>query len=217
MDSQHSCIALVPARDFSTGKSRLAGALNHETRYELGKWMLERVLDAVGAASGIDTIAVLSDGDSALSLAESKGAIGQRCPANDLNADLEAGRKWAVENNAEMILIVPADLPALAPTDIEAMLDLAAGNTHPGGCVVITPSPDGGTNGLLLRPPGEVPFAFGPDSFVRHRSAAIDNSIQPVLFENPGFHFDIDTVSDLALLAERGITVPEWLSAISHA
>jgi 2-phospho-L-lactate guanylyltransferase len=217
MGSRHSCHALVPARDFSTGKSRLAGALNDETRHELGKWMLERVLDAVVTASGIDAVTVLSDGNSALALAESKGAMGQKCPANDLNADLEAGRKWALKNNAEMILIIPADLPALAPTDIDAMLDLAAKNTHPGGYAVITPSPDGGTNGLLLRPPGEMPFAFGPDSFVRHRSAAIDNSIQPILFENPGFHFDIDTTSDLALLAERGIAVPKWLSAICPA
>ena len=217
MDSQHSCIALVPARDFRTGKSRLAGTLNDDARCELGKWMFERVLDAAAAASGIDTISVLSDGDLALSLAESKGAVAHKCPGIDLNADLEAGRKWAVEKNAEMILVIPADLPALAPSDIEAILDLATRNTNPGGCSVITPSPDGGTNGLLLRPPGEMPFVFGPKSFARHRSAAIDNSIQPVLFENPGFYFDIDTASDLVLLAERGIEVPEWLSAISHA
>jgi 2-phospho-L-lactate guanylyltransferase len=179
--------------------------------------MLERVLNALKAARGIDEIAVLSDGASVLSLSLANGAAGIRCPARDLNDDLETGRGWALERNARMILIVPADLPALEPPDVEAMLAEGERENPPGGRAVLSPSPDGGTNGLLLEPPGGLPFSFGQGSFERHREAALAEGLDFFRFENPGFSLDVDTPADLAPLAEKGVPIPEWLSAITTA
>jgi 2-phospho-L-lactate guanylyltransferase len=217
MASGHPCVALVPARDFDTGKSRLAGALSGEARAGLGRWMLECVLKALKGVRGIDEIAVISDGSSVLALSDSLGAAGIRCPARDLNDDLEAGRRWALERNARMILIVPADLPALEPSDVEAMLAEGEKNNPPGGRAVLAPSPDGGTNGLLLEPPGDLPFSFGLGSFERHRAAALAEGLDFFRFENPGFSLDVDTPADLAALAEKSVPIPEWLSAITTA
>ncbi len=207
MAPKRPCIALVPARDFEKGKSRLSGSLSDEKRASLGEWMLGRVLEAVSASGEVDRIGVLSDGGPVLSLAESKGAEAIACPGHDLNADLGAGRSWALERGARSLLIVPADLPALNPSDVDAMI--ARADAVPGGCAVLSPSADGGTNGLLLCPPGEFTFSFGPGSFGRHLEAAKDALLHPIRFENEGFGLDVDTPADLSALAETGMALPD--------
>jgi len=207
-------IVLIPARDFRSGKSRLADVLSIDEREELGKWMFERVLHAAGAAMGVDEIAVLSDGDSVLSISEKKGAVAIRCPAQDMNEDLESGRKWALERKAQEILIIPADLPALEPIDVDSIIGQGDTKRCPGDCAVIAPSTDGGTNGLLIRPADRLGFCFGLDSFARHRAAATTCHHQFISFQNIGFSHDVDTPSDLALLSEKGVLPPKWLDSV---
>ncbi|MEK6709184.1 MAG: 2-phospho-L-lactate guanylyltransferase [Nitrospinota bacterium] len=202
------CIALVPARDFRTAKRRLASALDEGARDRLGRWMLGRVLGALEGARGVDRVAVLSDAAEVLALAGERGAKGIRCPARDLNADLEAGRAWALKEGAGALLVVPADLPLLQAAEVERML--AAGRE--GGSAVLAPSPDGGTNGLLLRPAGALPFAFGPESFARHWALAEARGLRAVRLESPGFGLDVDRPDDLAALAGCGAPLPEGLA-----
>ena len=208
-------IALVPARDFRTAKRRLASVLSEEARDGLGRWMLGRVLDALEGAAGIGRVAVLSDAPEVLALAGGRGAEGIRCPARDLNADLEAGRAWALRRGAGAVLVVPADLPFLRAGDVERIL--AAGRET--GCAVLAPSPDGGTNGLLLRPAGVLPFAFGPGSFARHWASAGARGLRAVRIESPGFGLDVDHPADLAALAplaQGGAPLPADLAGAAR-
>ena len=186
--------------------------------------MLGRVLEAVSASGAVDEIGVLSDGGPVLSLAESKGAEAIPCPGRDLNADLGAGLSWALERGARSLLIVPGDLPALKSSDVDAMIARAGAapgagarpgaDGAPGGCAVLSPSADGGTNGLLLCPPGGFSFSFGPGSFGRHLEAAKAAHLHPIRFENEGFGLDVDTPADLSALAEAGVALPDWLAAL---
>jgi 2-phospho-L-lactate guanylyltransferase len=210
MPPKRPCIALVPARDFEKGKSRLAGSLSDEKRAALGEWMLGRVLEAVSTSGGVDEIGVLSDGGPVLSLAESKGAEAIPCPGHDLNADLGAGLSWALERGARSLLIVPGDLPALKSSDVNAMIAQAAVDD----CAVLSPSADGGTNGVFLCPPDGFSFSFGPGSFGRHLEAAKAAQLHPIRFENEGFGLDVDTPADLSVLAEAGVALPDWLAAL---
>ncbi len=216
MAPKRPCIALVPARDFEKGKSRLSGSLSDEKRAALGEWMLGRVLEAVSASGEVEGIGVLSDGGPVLLLAESKGAEAIACPGRDLNADLGAGLRWALERGARSLLIVPGDLPALNPSDVDAMIARADAAPAPGGCAVLSPSADGGTNGLLLCPPGGFLFSFGPGSFERHIEAAKAAHLHPIRFENEGFGLDVDTPADLSALVEAGVDLPDWLAALSR-
>lgn len=209
------CTALVPARDFRTAKRRLAAVLGEGARDGLGRWMLGRVLEALEGAPGIGRVAVLSDAPEVLALAAARGAAGLPCPARDLNADLELGRAWALERGARSLLVVPADLPFLLPADIERIL--AAGREGDGrGCAVLAPSPDGGTNGLLLRPAGALPFAFGPESFSRHWALAEERGLRVLRIESHGFGLDVDHPADLAALAESGAPLPAGLAGAAR-
>lgn len=207
------CMAIVPARDFRGGKSRLAPALDEDLRAELSRWMLTRVLKALKNAHNIHRIAVVSEGAETLSLGESMGVEKISCPARDMNGDLELGRAWANENGARWLLVVHGDLPALETSEVESMIGHAI--EGPNGCAVVSPSMDGGTNGLLLGPPESLPFAFGEGSFQRHMDLAQKRNLRAIPFDSPGFRLDVDTISDVSAIIEMGVPAPEWLSALS--
>ena len=49
-----------------------------------------------------------------------------------------------------------------------------------------------------MAPPDLIHFAFGPDSFAKHRAAAQAIGSNPEVVERPGLAFDLDSPADLA-------------------
>ena len=81
-------------------------------------------------------------------------------------------------------------------TDLEEILTLAA--TPP--ALVIAPCRHGtGTNALLLRTPGIIPFAFGPGSFAAHSAAARAAGVGPLVYRSETIALDLDTPEDWGL------------------
>ncbi len=204
------CFALIPVRDFATGKSRLAPALDAPARVRLGRWMLERVLSAVGAARGVSEIAVLSDSAEVLSLARARGARELFRKSAGLNEDLEVGRAWARDEKADALLVIHGDLPFLTAEEVNAFLEEGP---SPPREVRIARSGDGGTNALLIRPPGAIPFLFGCGSFRRHLEAARHSGCDARVCESFGLARDIDSPADLELLLAREPEAPVRLAS----
>jgi 2-phospho-L-lactate guanylyltransferase len=70
--------------------------------------------------------------------------------------------------------------------------------------VVIAPCRHGtGTNALLLRPPGLIPFSFGPDSLSAHCAAARAAGVEPIIYRDERVAFDLDTPEDWEELGEQ--------------
>ncbi len=66
--------------------------------------------------------------------------------------------------------MLAADLPLIGPEDLEALARLGECSSR-----LVVASPDrfeDGTNALLMRPPGVIPYALGPGSFKRHVARA---------------------------------------------
>ena len=96
------------------------------------------------------------------------------------------------------------DLPLLEGADIAAMAEIAADPVWGAPVVVLAPDRHRrGTNALLLRPPGALPFHFGYDSFAKHVGEAVAGGAELMIYRSPGTEFDLDTPGDLAELAER--------------
>jgi 2-phospho-L-lactate guanylyltransferase len=69
------------------------------------------------------------------------------------------------------------------------------------GRVVLAPDRAGtGTNVLLLRPPGSMPFAFGAGSYARHAALARRYGVTVATYRAAGTAFDVDGRADLAEL-----------------
>ena len=66
---------------------------------------------------------------------------------------------------------------------------------------------DGGTNGLLLRPPTIIGPAYGPDSAKRHEDAARRSDARVIILRSPHWLLDLDTPEQFgrlrALATER--------------
>jgi 2-phospho-L-lactate guanylyltransferase len=162
-----------------------------------------RALDALEplvAAGELAGIVVASTDPLALELARLRGAVPLRESGDGLNVALGQARDVALARGARATLVVPADLPWLAPGDLRALLVLA-GDAE----VVLAPSRDGrGTNGLYTRPPDALHYAFGPNSCAEHLAQAETTGLRARLCRTPGFAFDVDTPADLAALRAPG-------------
>ena len=213
MNFSSHCVALIPVRDFRTGKSRLSQTLDENTRNQLGRWMLERVLKAVGAAERIDEIAVLSDSAEVLTLAGEYGAIGLLEKSGGLNHDLEIGRSWAKRKDARSLFIVHGDLPFLTTEEVNSFLEGCEPSGNPGLDIRIARSKDNGTTALFIQPIDAIPFLFGEQSFEKHRAAARKKGCDPQACESFGFAHDIDSPEDLEFLLSREGEAPGWLAS----
>ena len=207
------CVALIPVRDFRTGNSRLAQTLDENARNQLGRWMLERVLKAVGNAERVDEIAVLSDSAEVLTLAGEYGAVGLLHESGGLNHDLEIGRAWARGRNARSLLIVHGDLPFLTAEEVNAFLKKHEPSENSGSDIRIARSKDGGTTALFTQPIDAIPFLFGEHSFKKHLAATRKKGCEAQSCESFGFAHDIDSPEDLEFLLSREWEAPAWLAS----
>ncbi len=193
--------AIVPAKQLAQAKTRLARALDPGERRLLSLAMLRDVLGALCAAQSLDRVAVVT-ADSAL--ATVAGELGVEVipeQSSGQNAALEAGAAYCREHGADALLVVSADLPLLCAASVEQLI--AQGMQAQQRCLVLlAPSKEGtGTNAMLQRPPGVIPFLFGSNSLQQHQQAAAAREVQVDLVQAHALAFDVDTPADLLALA----------------
>jgi 2-phospho-L-lactate guanylyltransferase len=116
--------------------------------------------------------------------------------------------------NARGVLVVASDIPLLRAQDIREMLAMA---TVPPTVVLATDRRQNGTNIMLVRPAGLIPYSYGPGSFQRHLEAAQQLGVDPQVYESPTVALDVDVPADLELyrqmLVERDLSEPAWLGS----
>lgn len=191
-------VAVVPVKGLQQAKSRLADALSPDERADIAQAMLVHVLDAIDASDAVDSIAVISPHPEELYLPSGVTAILQA--RDGLNNLLEQGREWAIRQRAGAMIVSFADLPHLMSGEIADIVRLGEKE----GTVVLAPDRhDLGTNIMLLHPPTLAPFAFGLNSYEKHRQAAAKAGARIETYRSPGTSLDIDTPDDLAFAGLR--------------
>jgi len=183
---------LLPVKDFTDAKHRLAPRLNPGQRAGLARAMLADVLDALSAAAEPSRIIVYTASETVVRTVRPFGfqivrethVSGHSAAVNSMLPKLTA--------HSERILVIASDLPHLKPNEIDHALTVHCPT------IAIIPSRDGaGTNGLVMTPPAAITADYGAGSFQRHRDAAIAAGWTPMTLEMPGVAFDIDTPEDL--------------------
>jgi 2-phospho-L-lactate guanylyltransferase len=181
--------AIVAFKTAGQRKTRLAPSLSPPERDRLAQALFHRVIGVLGASPGVGRISVLSEmrpeprpGRADLDWLPDRGL--------GLNAELQA------LEIAGPRLIIHADLPLVAPEDVDALLTAARG----GGA--IAPDRHGtGVNALALDAGLAIEFRFGPGSLARHREQA---GGRLTVVARPGLALDIDTPDDLAEAVRLG-------------
>lgn len=191
-------VAVVPVKYLAGAKSRLASHLPAAARAVLMQRLLRRVLATLAASEAVAGRLVVSPDARVLALAAAAGAEGLCQRDEGLNAALEAAR--GAVGAATPMLVVAADLPLLTAAEVRG---LAARTPAVPGLVIAPDAAEAGTNLLLLRPAGALPFQFGRDSLRRHITAARAAGLTVEIYRSPGTAFDLDTPAQLVELRER--------------
>jgi 2-phospho-L-lactate guanylyltransferase len=193
-------VAVLPIKRFARAKQRLKAGVAAEARERLAAAMSADVLEALGHVAGIDRVVVVTAEASVAALATEAGA-------HVVDDPDEAGQSAAAalgvlaavrELQAQRVLLVPGDTPALDAAEVGVLL----ARHEP---VVVVPDRHGtGTNALLLSPPGAIAPAFGPGSRARHEAAADAAGLERATIALSSLTHDVDTPDDLAALRARG-------------
>ncbi|MFN8473232.1 MAG: 2-phospho-L-lactate guanylyltransferase [Anaerolineae bacterium] len=194
--------AIVPAKPLARAKTRLGDTLNDAERADVAARLLERVLAALHAARGIDSVWVVGGDEQVRDLAARHGAEYIEEPGHDLNESLSLALD-RLPSEVTHALLLPMDLPFLTGEALDLLIDDAS---QDGTDVLIAPDRWGhGTNALLVVRPFRLQPAFGVESLARHLAAAASEGLAVAVFYSRDLAFDIDTPADLA---EAGIVPP---------
>lgn len=191
---------LVPVKEMSNAKQRLAAVLTQEQRTALARTMLKDICAALAEVTSPPTIALVTNDAFATSMARHYEF--QIIVDNENRGESEAiamATAEADKRGAPFTLVLPGDIPLLRASEVETVLA-----AMPAEGSVLVPAADGrGTNAVLRRPCALFPLRFGNDSFLPHHAAARATGKTTVVLDNagfPGIALDIDRPADLAQL-----------------
>lgn len=191
-------LVVVPVKRLLDAKSRLA--LPPLMRPRVARAM---ALDTVSAAVGCPLVAqvwVVTDDEALAARPGEFGALGALlvpdAPRAGLNAAIRHGANVAwrslgpMDGAAAGVVALTADLPALQPAELAAVL-----GEVPGGARAVVA--DAGAVGTTLLAATDYPLlqpAFGPDSYRRHVDGG---AVDLTTAGGPGLRRDVDTLADL--------------------
>ena len=188
---------LVPVKNLSAAKQRLAPVLDQPSRTVLAQAMLHDVLTALHGWKMRPKVAVVTSDAYATSLAAEYEFEIIPDPENPGETGaIEMATRWCVERGADSTLVIPADIPLIQAWELEEILKHA-----PAEGSVLVPAGDGrGTNAAFRRPANLFPLRFGNDSFKPHHAAAQATGKACVVLQLPGIAVDVDNPADLQQL-----------------
>jgi|SRR5579863_4054316 2-phospho-L-lactate/phosphoenolpyruvate guanylyltransferase len=192
---------LVPVKNLSSAKQRLAPVLDQLARTELAQAMLHDVLTCLHGWTGRPPVAVVTSDPFAVMLARSHKFEVIPDPDNPGETGaIEMATRICVERGVESTLVIPADIPLIHSWELEDILSNA-----PEEGSVLVPAADGrGTNAAFRCPANLFPLRFGNDSFKPHLEAAQATGKTCIVLSLPGIAIDIDNPEDLRELVSSG-------------
>lgn len=230
---------LVPVKDLTRAKTRLASLLNPEERRELAHIMLRGVLAGIAAVDSTVRRTVVTNYTPAIEMAAELGfALIREDRQISESHSVDAASAMLEKEGLRGVLRVPLDLPLFTTAALEIVLaailaapkQQAHPQAHPQqgsrpaphlksskGRAVLVPSRDRlGTNALFRSPPTLFPSRFGHNSLALHTREARERNAAVKVLEVEELALDIDDPADVAELLRRGISCPalEFLESI---
>ena len=160
---------LVPVKNSSSAKQRLASVLDQPSRTALAQAMLYDLLTTLHTWKERPPVAVVTSDPYAVELAADYRFEVIPDPDNPGETGaIEMATQICVERGVESTLVIPADIPLIEAWELQEILKHA-----PAEGSVLVPAADGrGTNAAFRRPANLFPLRFGNDSFKPHHAAA---------------------------------------------
>lgn len=195
---------LIPVKNLSAAKQRLAAVLDQPARTELAQAMLHDVVGVIAAWPRRSACALVTSDPFAVELARQHDFEIIPDPTNPGETGaIEMATRFCVVRGSDSTLVLPADIPLIRAGELDQILAYALAEGS-----VLAPAADGrGSNAVFRRPANLFPLRFGNDSFQPHLAAARATGKPCVVLQLPGIAVDVDNPEDLQrLLAHPGET-----------
>jgi 2-phospho-L-lactate guanylyltransferase len=184
--------ALVPLKRLAYAKTRLEGILTPPERAGLMHAMLADVLTALESVPEVGRVTLVSSEPAAEPLAARHEVAFWHDRGLPWNEALTAATAAVVSE--PVAAIVSADVPLATAYDLSALV-----RSVPPRGIAIARALDGGTNAVVLAPPGAVDTCFGtPASADRHARIAARAGLDAVVVDRPALALDLDSEADVA-------------------
>jgi 2-phospho-L-lactate guanylyltransferase len=194
--------AIVPAKKFEKGKSRLASLLDISDRVKLGALLLDSTLHTLKKANAISNTIVVSSDIRAKTIAQIRGAIFlDEGKDTGVNNAVTLANDYCIQVGADATIVVPQDLPLALSQDIDNICNAAKKWNK---CLIICPSARyDGSNALLRRPPKLIESYYDNNSFDKHIYAARRAGAKIRIILSRRMMRDLDTVEDAQYLIQK--------------
>ena len=206
------CLLVVPMKDPAASKTRLSATLSAGERRRLACLLFRQTLNVLlqtRKSAPFDLAVVTGSGEAAAIAREMGVRVIDEGRETTLTGAVSQAADWAVAQGYASLCIVPADLAAPDPRDVEHLVTSGLRDKR----ALVCPSTDLGTNALFVAPPTAMPLAYGPRSAMRHLEIAERAGLNPALLPLESLRFDIDT-SDCLERAMREVPgLPKALNA----
>jgi 2-phospho-L-lactate guanylyltransferase len=191
---------LIPVKNLTNAKQRLADALDQASRSLLAEAMLRDVLTAAaGVTDRLDGFLVTGDSQAQTMATEFGFGVIEDLRNESETAGIEMATAWCERHGYDTTVVVPGDIPLITSTELHRVLDAAP----PEGAVFVPAYDQRGSNCILRSPASIIPLRFGNDSFLPHCEAMKKTSKPLIILEMPGIGLDIDNPHELELLLQR--------------
>ncbi len=179
---------VIPVKDFTRAKVRLAAELDPDEREALARRMATVVVNAAAPLPAV----IVCDSEPVRDWAEDVGARVIWTPGLGLNGAVQAGVAQLSGEGCDTAIVAHSDLP------LARHLDWVAAT--PGVTLVPDRKLDG-TNVLAVPTDIGFRFAYGAGSFSAHRAEATRLGQQVRIVNDARLSWDVDLPADLALPA----------------
>ncbi|WP_428310647.1 2-phospho-L-lactate guanylyltransferase [Hydrocarboniphaga sp.] len=216
MNEPEHLLAVVPLKSPERAKTRLSAMLGPAQRRQLQYLLAERVIRALQATAGIDTVAVVTASSEVAAFAR---ALGARVLVQAVETGTAGAFNTAVQSlrrhQASQLLMISGDLPLITPAALQRLLDRRLLAPH---AIVVADRHGVGSNALLCAPPQALPPCFGTDSLRRHLSTAREAGVAIQVMQDPALSLDLDLPADFeALRLQCGSCAEALLAALQAA
>lgn len=194
-------LVIMPLKRPAAAKSRLGAWLTARERHALQRAMAADVITAVRAIRPrVELVLVAQDVREARDVAGASGTVVGAPERQGLSSDLaNAVRMLACRCHAARVVVLPADIPAVATDDIDHLFGVLDATD----VAVVPDRHRQGTNALAFHMSHAPAFCFGAGSFARHLTAAQATAERVRIVERETLGLDIDDMDDLRLLTLR--------------
>ena len=185
--------ALIPVKEVTESKQRLAGVIQPHERAGLALAMLRDVLTAVGEVEKFDGVLLVSRSQAVQALAREFGSdIFMESAGSDHSRAVIEGNQYLIDRyDAKCSLALSGDVPRVTADDIRQVIEH---HKH----VSLVPNASGeGTNAVLTSPPNAINCQFGGASLARHIGSADVSGLNARIVRNENIGHDIDDAHDL--------------------